>query len=100
MRIDDLNRTPPTHEADKSGAAQPDRAKLGDASAAGADTDAADISQLAANALDPTLNAKSTGTDEGRLEMLRLQIERGEYHVSTDKIAASIIEQHTISRND
>lgn len=99
MRIDDLNRALPAPEAEKTGAVQADRAKVGETSAPAAGSDAADISQLAANALDPALNAKSATTDEARLEMLRLQIERGEYQVSAEKIASSVIDQHTISRN-
>ena len=97
MRIDNLNRSLHTPETEKTGAVQADWAKTGETSASAANSpDAASISQLASSALDPAASARSAKTDEARLEALRVQIERGEYNVSAEQIAASIIDQHII----
>jgi anti-sigma28 factor (negative regulator of flagellin synthesis) len=94
MRIDDLNRGLQSPEAAKTDAVGRDRVTSGGNRAPDPDSDAASISQLATNALDPALNASSAKAHEARLEALRLKVERGEYHVSADEIAASIIDQH------
>lgn len=97
MRIDDLNRAPQAHEAEKTGAAQPDRVKSRDTPASAEDADAADISTLAASALaSNSLASAPSKADQSRIEALRLQIERGEYNVSSDEIAASIIDHHIV----
>lgn len=96
MRIDDLNRALQTQEAAKTDAVGPDRAKAGGSSSPEADSDAASISALATRALDPALNATSNRTNDARLEVLRLQVERGEYHVSAQDVAASLIDQHIV----
>lgn len=97
MRIDNLNRDIQTPETDKTGAVQLDRVKTGETEMLAVDSpDAASISHLASSALDPAAGAKSAKADEARIAALRLQIERGEYNVSADKIAASIIDQHII----
>ena len=96
MRIDDLNRSVQSQETEKTGAVSPDATKSRGASGPAVDSDAADISQLASTALDPTLNAVSAKNRDSRIETLRVQIERGEYNVSADDVAASIIDEHTI----
>src|SRR5258708_1955911 len=85
MRIDDLNRAPQSQEAAKTDAARLDAAKGKVPEANNADSDAATISDLA-NALAPS---------DARIEALRLQVERGEYHVSSPDVAGSIIDEHT-----
>jgi len=97
MRIDDLNRSLQTQDAEKTGAVSNDRAKLSGTASRNSDSDAADISSLAANALDPAGAASPIDGKSARVEQLRLQVERGEYHVSSDDLAASIIDQHTVS---
>ena len=96
MRIDDLNRRQQTQETEKTGAVSIDAAKARGTAASKADGDAADISTLAANALDPKLNTSDVKTRNARIEELRLQIERGEYNVSAEDVAASIIDEHTV----
>lgn len=96
MRIDDLNRSVQSQETEKTGAVSPDATKSRGASGPAVDSDAAEISQLASNALDPNLNAVSAKSRDSRIETLRVQIERGEYNVSADDVAASIIDEHTI----
>lgn len=85
MRIDDVNSATASSEASKSAAIRPDRADGASVSRREHAPDAADISGLAA-ALSP---------NETRLEALRLQVERGEYHPSAKDVAARIIDQHT-----
>jgi anti-sigma28 factor (negative regulator of flagellin synthesis) len=96
MRIDDLNRALQTQDTAKTDSVGSDRATAAGSSAPDSDSDAASISQLATSALDPALNATSTGTSNARLEMLRLQVERGEYQVSAQDVAASVIDQHIV----
>lgn len=97
MRIDDLNSTPQTHEAGKTDSVrQQDRAKANPNAPAGKGDDDASISPLAA-ALSPPVNASEATRSEAHLEALRLKIERGEYHVSAQDIAAGIIDRHRVS---
>jgi anti-sigma28 factor (negative regulator of flagellin synthesis) len=84
MRIDDLGRAPQTQETGKTDAVRPEGGKSNALSTHKADGDAADISGLAA-ALAPS---------DGRLEALRLRVERGDYHVSANDIARGIIDEH------
>ena len=98
MRIDDLGRANPSPEAAKTNADGLDRAKAGGSSALDADSDAASISPLASSALHAALDTKSDKTNDARLEALRLQVERGEFHVSAEEVAASIIDQHIVER--
>jgi anti-sigma28 factor (negative regulator of flagellin synthesis) len=83
MRIDDLNRTPLTQGAEKTDQAARERALEKDSVTDS--TDQADVSQLA--------QALST-SDPGRLEQLRLQVESGNYQVSSKALAGSIIDAH------
>ncbi|HLJ46792.1 MAG TPA: flagellar biosynthesis anti-sigma factor FlgM [Bryobacteraceae bacterium] len=87
MRIDDLNRTPQTHEAQRTGAAGA-KTKNQAASQSPVSGDETHISEMA--------SALSHGTS--KVEALRLQIARGEYHVSSDEIAASLIDEHLLKR--
>lgn len=96
MRIDDLNRALQTQETAKADPADSSRTPASGNSTSGSNSDAASISPLAANALDPALDASSAQTREARLQMLRLLVQRGEYDVSSEEIAASIIDQHII----
>jgi anti-sigma28 factor (negative regulator of flagellin synthesis) len=75
MRIDDLNRTPLTHSAEK-----PDQKNSIEEG-----TDQADVSQLA-KALAPRYPA--------RLEQLRLEVQAGQYQAPAEAIAKSIIDAH------
>ena len=94
MRIDDLNRALQPPEAAKTDIVGSDRSKAGESSAPDSNSDAASISALAARALHPAPDGESIKTNDARVEMLRLQIERDEYHVSAQDLAASIIDQH------
>jgi anti-sigma28 factor (negative regulator of flagellin synthesis) len=94
MRIDDLNRALQPPEAAKTDIVGPDRSKAGESSAPDSNSDAASISALAARALHPASDAESIKANDARVEMLRLQVERGEYNVSARDVAASIIDQH------
>lgn len=95
MRIDDFNRSVPAQQTDKTGAISPgNTGKLNEASSEAADPDAADISPLAAHALDPSLGAAAAQARQARIEQLRLQVQRGEYNVSAEEVAGSIIDQH------
>jgi len=96
MRIDDLNRALQAHQTDNADAARPEHKKGGGISSSNADPDAASISSVAAHALESASDASSIKSREARLEMLRLQVERGEYKVSADDVAASIIDQHRV----
>jgi anti-sigma28 factor (negative regulator of flagellin synthesis) len=96
MRIDDLNRALQTQDTAKTDAVGSERAKTAGTAASNSDADAASISQLASHALDPALDATSVKTHDARLEALRLQVERGEYHVSAQEVAASIIDEHIV----
>ena len=83
MRIDDLNRTPVTQGAEKTEQAAHERALEKDNVADS--TDQANVSQLA-QAL--------SGSDPGRLEQLRLQVQSGSYEVAGKALANSIINAH------
>ena len=98
MRIDDLNRALQTHDTAKTDAVGSDRTKAAGNSAPDpdSDSDSAKISPLAANALDTSIHTNSTGSHDARVEMLRLRVERGEYNVSAQEVAASIIDQHMV----
>jgi len=84
MRIDDLNRTPLTQAAERADEASGKQPAEKNASHAEG-LDKADVSEVA-QAL--------VSTDPSRLEQLRLQVQSGEYNVSADKLAASIIDAH------
>src|SRR5579864_9496275 len=96
MRIDDLNGTPQTHEAGKTDSVRQDRTKANPSSPAGKGDDDASISPLA-EALSPAVSASEPTRSEAQLEALRLKVERGEYHVSAEDIAAGIIDRHRVS---
>jgi flagellar biosynthesis anti-sigma factor FlgM len=97
MRIDDLNSTPQTHEAGKTDSVrQQDRTKTNPSVPPGKGDDDASISPLAA-ALSPAINTSESSHSEAQLEALRLKVERGEYHVSAEDIAAGIIDRHRVS---
>jgi len=98
MRIDDLNRGLQAQETAKTGAVSNENAKLNGAASRNSDSDAAEISPLAANALDQASAVSPTDAKSARLEQLRLQVERGQYNVSSQDVAASIIDQHIISK--
>ena len=82
MRIDDPTRTPQAHSTERPDAAG--AARKGSAVSPSPDGDQAAVSDFAA-ALSP---------DSARIEALRMQIEKGEYHVSADVLASSIIDDH------
>ena len=84
MRIDDLNRTPLTQGADKTEQAA-QKKPLEQQNTAAAGTDQAEVSQLA-KAL--------TASDPQRIEQLRLEVQSGNYSVSAEALAKSIIESH------
>jgi anti-sigma28 factor (negative regulator of flagellin synthesis) len=86
MRIDDLNGASQAREAAKADAVRPDATRGTALASRNADTDAAAISDLA-TALAPS---------DARLEALRLRVEHGEYKVSANDIARSIIDEITI----
>ena len=90
MRIDDLNRTPPAQQTQEAPRTDAAAAKTRNQLAAqrSVSGDESHISQLA--------SALSTGPS--RVEALRLQIVRGDYHVSNEEIAASIIDEHLLKR--
>ena len=94
MRIDDLNRSVQAQETEKSGAVSPDHGKVGGNAQPDSDSDSATISQLATDALDGAANTASNKSHDARIEALRLQVQRGEYNVSAEDVAASIIDQH------
>ena len=96
MRIDDLNSTPQTHEAGKTDPVRQDRTKANPSAPPGKGDDDASISPLAA-ALSPAINTSEPTRSEAHLEALRLKVERGEYHVSAEDIAAGIIHRHRVS---
>jgi anti-sigma28 factor (negative regulator of flagellin synthesis) len=89
MRIDDLKDASQSQEAAKTGAAQPDAAKDNAPALSNADSDAVAISGLAA----------ALGPSDARIEALRLQVERGEYRVSSQDVASSIIDDHIIDEH-
>jgi len=84
MRIDDLNRTPVTQNAEKT-----DQATQQRPDASGKDTvrgsDHADVSPLAL--------ALST-QNSSRIEQLRLEVQSGKYNVSADAVAKAIVDAH------
>jgi flagellar biosynthesis anti-sigma factor FlgM len=82
MRIDALNRTPISPEAEKSG---PAASQIPLDKEADAGSDQAKISQLAQSLATP---------DANRVEQLRLQVQSGNYNVSAEAIAGAIIDSH------
>jgi len=89
MRIDDANRAPLSSDATKTDsvrAERADRTQGGGIASSDGNSDAASISDM----------ASALGTNDSRLEGLRMQVERGEYNVSPQAIAGSIIDEHTI----
>ena len=88
MQIDDVNGATQAQVAAKTDAVRPEGTRGGALASCNADSDAAAISHLA-TALAPS---------DTRIEELRLQVERGEYKVSTSDVACDIIDEHT-SRN-
>jgi flagellar biosynthesis anti-sigma factor FlgM len=82
MRIDDLNRIPITPGTDKSGQTAQQRNK--EREIAGG-SDQAEVSHLARALATP---------DSGRVEQLRLQVESGNYDVSAQAVAKSLIDAH------
>jgi anti-sigma28 factor (negative regulator of flagellin synthesis) len=83
MRIDDLNRTPLAPGAEQTDPAAQKRAAAREGTAAG--TDQAEVSQLA-----QALAAR----DPQRLEQLRLEVQSGNYGVSAEAVAKSIVDAH------
>ena len=96
MRIDDLNSAAGAHAPAKTDAIGTDRTKPGGSPMSDADPDSANISSLAANALNAAETQTSAGSNDARLDALRLQVERGEYKVSAQDVAARIIDQHIV----
>jgi anti-sigma28 factor (negative regulator of flagellin synthesis) len=84
MRIDDLKDASQSQEAAQTDASQPDAAEDNAPALCNADSDAATISDLVA----------ALGPSDARIEALRLQVERGEYRVSSQDVAGSIIDEH------
>jgi anti-sigma28 factor (negative regulator of flagellin synthesis) len=82
MRIDDLNRTPVTPGAEKSGQTAQQRPLEKDAVAG---SDQAEVSHLAQSLAAP---------DPGRIEQLRLQVQSGSYNVSAQTVANALIDAH------
>lgn len=84
MRIDDLNRTPVTQNAEKT-----DQTGQQPPGAPGKNTvavsDQADVSPLA--------RALST-QDPARIDQLRLDVQSGKYDVSAETVAGAIIDAH------
>lgn len=87
MRIDDLNRASVTAGTEQSGSVGAERGlgKNSPQKDAVAGSDQADVSQLAQSL---------TGTDPGRVEQLRLEVQSGSYNVSAEAVANSIVEAH------
>lgn len=89
MRIDDANRASLSSDATKTEsvrADKADRAQSGGISSTDGQPDAASISDMAC----------ALGTNDARLEGLRMQVERGEYNISPQAIAGSIIDEHIV----
>ena len=84
MRIDDLNRTPLAQGAEKTDPADQKRTSEHERSKAGS-TDRADVSNLAQALAAP---------DPKRIEQLRMAVESGQYDVSAEAVAKSIIDAH------
>ncbi len=84
MRIDDLNRTPLAQGAEKTDPVDPKRTSEHERSAGGS-TDRADVSNLAQALASP---------DPKRIEQLRMAVESGQYDVSAEAVAKSIIDAH------
>jgi anti-sigma28 factor (negative regulator of flagellin synthesis) len=82
MRIDDLNRTPDTQGAEKTGQGAHGR-PVNQESITGSDK--AEVSQLAQSLAPP---------DNARIEQLRLQVQSGSYDVSAHIVAGALIEAH------
>lgn len=82
MRIDDLNRTPATQEAEKSEQTTQERPPEKERVSS---SDQAEVSDLAQSIAAP---------DSGRVEQLRLQVQSGSYDVSSQAVANSLIDAH------
>ena len=82
MRIDDLNRTPATQEAEKSEQTAQERPPEKERVSS---SDQAEVSDLAQSIAAP---------DSGRVEQLRLQVQSGSYDVSSQAVANSLIDAH------
>jgi anti-sigma28 factor (negative regulator of flagellin synthesis) len=82
MRIDDLNRTPVTQAAEKSGQTVEQRPSEKDAVSG---SDRAEVSHVAQSLAAP---------DPGRIEQLRLQVQSGNYEVSAQTVANALIDAH------
>jgi len=84
MRIDDLNRTPVTQNAEK-----PDQTAQQHPGVPGKDaavaSDQADVSPLAR-----ALSAQ----DPARIDQLRLEVQSGKYDVPAESVARAIIDAH------
>jgi anti-sigma28 factor (negative regulator of flagellin synthesis) len=87
MRIDDLNRASITTGTEQSGSVSTERGAAPDSphKDAVAGSDQANVSQLAQSL---------TGSGSGRVEQLRLEVQSGNYNVSAEAVASSIIEAH------
>jgi len=81
MRIDDVNHSPKTQATEKANSATPNRSQGDKTQPAGVDS--TDISPLA-KALQPT--------DPQRLEKLRLDVQSGQYGVSSEKVAKAMVD--------
>ena len=81
MRIDDVNHSPQTQAAEKANSATPNRSQGDKTQQAGVDS--TDISPLA-KALQPT--------DPQRLEKLRMDVQSGQYRVSSEKVAKAMVD--------
>lgn len=85
MRIDDLNRTPVTESAEKTGPTTQQRSSNTEGVAGSERSDQAEVSQLAQSL---------AAADPGRIEQLRLQVESGSYDVSAQALANAVIDAH------
>jgi anti-sigma28 factor (negative regulator of flagellin synthesis) len=92
MRIDDLNRASITTGTEQSGSVGPERAEGKDSPQkdAIAGSDQADVSQLAQSLTD---------SGSGRVEQLRMEVQSGNYNVSAEAVANSIIDAHLLGGN-
>jgi anti-sigma28 factor (negative regulator of flagellin synthesis) len=82
MRIDDLNRTPVTQGAEKSGQTTQQHPGENDPVAG---SDHAEVSHVAQSLAAP---------DPGRIDQLRLDVQSGNYDVSAQAVANAVIDAH------
>lgn len=85
MRIDDLNRTPVTQGTEKSGQTSQQHPQDNDAVVGSEQSDQAQVSHLAQSL---------AAADPGRIEQLQLQVQSGNYDVSPQAVANSVIDAH------